>query len=84
MALIDSIILPKPCVLIIAGGSSLDGVPDSSVNFGRIVKIYETSDLYTVGENVAYNPQFQQKIGYSNYVYIKIDEQHIFYSEEIA
>lgn len=81
MALIDSLILPKPLVMISQGTSQFSAVPESGINFGQIVKIYETADRYAVGEIVAYSPIGQKIVGYSLYKYALIDEANILYSE---
>ena len=84
MAIIDNLILPNGYYFILNGVSIQTGYNaggNGSLVFGSIAKIYETSDKFTVGENVAYNPQGAQVVGYSNYQYALVEESKILYSE---
>jgi len=73
------LILPRPYVLINAGqGSVLGGTSSGSgLNFGTIALIFETSDMYAIGDNVTYNTQGQSLITYDDVEYALVEENKI-------
>lgn len=77
------LVLPKPYVLILAGqGSVLGGTASgTSLNFGQIVLIFETSDAYVVNDNVSYNPQGQVLVTYDDVQYAMVREEAILNKE---
>jgi len=77
-----SIILPKPLIMIQSGDSYLSGTAiNTPVNFGNIVLVYDTCDLYAVGENVAYLTEGQTSMYYSSVQYVIIEESKILSNE---
>jgi hypothetical protein len=84
MAIIDNLALPQGYYFILNGASIQTGYNvggNGSLVFGSIAKIYATSDKFSVGQNVAYNPEGSQVVGYSNYQYALVEESKILYSE---
>lgn len=82
MALTDST-LPRYLVVILPGNSVTGDVSTGEINFGSIVNIFETSDSYAIGDNVAYITAGQKLINISRYQYAVIDEKNILYKEYI-
>ena len=77
-----SVILPKPLIMIQPGGSYQSGTSGQTpINFGNIVLVYDTCDLYEVGENVAYLTTGQTLVNYSNVEYAIVEESKILTNE---
>jgi len=77
-----SIILPKSLIMIQPGDSYLSGTSiNTPINFGNIVLVYETCDMYEVGENVAYLTEGQTTMYYSSVQYVIVDESKILTNE---
>jgi hypothetical protein len=80
-----SIILPKPLIMIEPGGSYQDGTSGyTPMNFGTIVSVYGTCDLYAVGQNVSYLTNGQTLVNYSNVEYAIVEESKILTNEGIV
>jgi len=79
------IILDRPFVLIQESGSSLGITTDnnSSILFGGIVNIYETSDRYSIGDSVMFIRDGSTSILYDNSVYLLVREEFVFFKEVI-
>ena len=78
-----NITLPRYLVVILPGNSVTGDVSTGEINFGSIVNIFETSDSYAIGDNVAYITAGQKLINISRYQYAVIDEKNILYKEYI-
>lgn len=77
-----SVILPKPLIMIQSGDSYLSGAAiNTPINFGNIVAVYDTCDLFEVGENVSYITTGQTSIYYSSVQYVIIEETNILTNE---
>lgn len=79
------IILQKPFVLIQQTGSELGvNTGGGGILSGMIVNIYQTSDMYTIGDVVSYRVAGQEIISYENIDYSLVTEDKIFYKEIVA
>jgi hypothetical protein len=77
-----SVILPKPLIMIQPGDSYQGGTSvNTPINFGNIVLVYDTCDLYEVGENVAYLIDGQTTMYYGSTQYAIIEENKILANE---
>lgn len=77
-----SVILPKPLIMIQPGDSYLSGAAiNTPINFGNIVLVYETCDMYEAGENVAYLTEGQTAVFYSSVQYVIVEESKILTNE---
>lgn len=72
-------------VLISSSASVLGGQADgSTLNFGTIELIYETSDTFIVGDLVMYDTSKQILVIYDGVQYALIKEEFILYKENPA
>lgn len=68
--------------MIQPGDSYLSGTSiNTPINFGNIVLIYDTCDLYVVGENVAYLTDGQTAMFYDGTQYVIVEEDKILTNE---
>ena len=85
--LIPDIVMPKPYVLVTLTTDVLiyplyaDGV---GLNLGLVQKIFDTSDLFIVGDTVLFDMNNALPIGYSQHTFYYVQEQYLFLKENIA
>jgi len=80
-----NVVLDRPFVLISEAGSALGITTDnnSSILFGTIQNIYETSDRYSVGDSVMFIRDGSTTIYYDNSVFYLVREEFVFFKEVI-